>query len=154
MAQKSKWSPSAVLRAAVDVTRTVTSDLDHSEFRRLLKNFVSKKEYFLSPDSLEACKLLSHLGNNLRVRNNLEAAENICRIGLDRHPDHAGAVRIVMVTNLLLVLEDKGDDISAKELRDHLLPGLLTHEKLTFGGTITEGIVRTALLVPGRNSRQ
>ena len=43
-----------------------------------------------------------------------------------------------MVTNLLLVLEDKGDDTSAKELRDHLLPGLLTHEKLTFGGTITE----------------
>jgi hypothetical protein len=143
MAQKSKWSPSAVLRAAVDVTRTATSALDHSELGRLLRNFVSKKEYFLSPDSLEACKLYSHLGNNLRVRNDLEAAENLCRVGLDRHhkyrhPDHAGAVRIVMVTNLFLVLEDKGDRTSAEGLRDRLLPDLLTHEELTFGGAITE----------------
>jgi hypothetical protein len=143
MAQKSKWPPSAVLRAAVDVTSTATSTLDHSELDGLLKNFISKKEYFLSPDSLEACKLYSHLGNNLRVRIGLEAAENLCRVGLDRHhkyrhPDHAGAVRIVMVTNLLLVLEDKGDHAAAKGLRDRLLPDLLTHEKLTFGGAITE----------------
>ena len=72
MAQKSKWPPSAVLRTAVDVARNATSALDHSELGGLLKNFISKKEYFLSPDSLEACKLYSHLGNEL------EAAENLC----------------------------------------------------------------------------
>jgi len=126
MAQKSKWPPSTVLRAAVDVTKAATSALDHSELDGLWKNFISKKEYFLSPESLEA-------------------AENLCRVGLDhrhkyRHPDHAGAVRIVMATNLLLVLGDKGDYTSVKGLRDHLLQGLLTHGKLTFGGAITEVI--------------
>jgi hypothetical protein len=45
-----------------------------------------------------------------------------------------------MVTNLLLVLGDKGDYTSVKELRDLLLPGLQTHERLTFGGAITEAL--------------
>jgi hypothetical protein len=95
MAQKSKWPQSTVLRAAVDVTKTATSALDHSELDGLLKNFIFKKEYFLSPNSLEACKLYSHLGGDLRVRDDLKAAEDLCYVGLGhrhecRHPDHAG----------------------------------------------------------------
>jgi len=90
MAQKSKWPPSAVLRTAVDVARNATSALDHSELGGLLKNFISKKEYFLSPDSLEACNLYSHLGNDLRVRNELEAAENLCA------PDSIAIINIVI----------------------------------------------------------
>jgi hypothetical protein len=43
-----------------------------------------------------------------------------------------------MVTDLLLVLEDKGDHAAGKGLCDRLLPNLLTHKKLTFGGAITE----------------
>jgi hypothetical protein len=142
MAQKSKWSSSAVLRAAVDVTRTATSVTHHLELAVLMKNFMSKIEDFLWPNSLEACLLLSHLGNNLRVvRNNLEAAESHCRVGLNcyykyHHPGHTGAVQIMLMTNLLQVLEDRGHRVAAQALRDRLLPDLLTHENLTVGGAI------------------
>jgi Clr5 domain len=141
MAQRSKWSSAAVLRAAVDVTRTATSATHHLELAALMKSFMSKPEDFLWANSPEACLLLSHLGNNLRVRNDLEAAESNCRVGLDcyykhHYPSLTGAVQIVLVTNLLQVLEERGHGVAAQAVRDCLLPDFLTHKNLTFGGAV------------------
>jgi hypothetical protein len=133
MAQETKWSSSAVLYLAVDVTRTATSAVNHKEVAGLMKNVISKIPDFLSPTTREACMLHSHLGNNFRARNDLESAERHCRLGLGRHqechyPDHTGVCRIILETNLLLILEDKGDHTAAKELRARLLLDLVKPE--------------------------
>jgi hypothetical protein len=141
MVQESKWSPSAVIHSAVDVTRTVTSAVNHKEVAGLMKKVIRKNLDFLSPITREACMLHSHWGNILRARNNIESAEHHCRFGLSchqecHHPDHTGVCRIILETNLLLVLEDKGDRAAAQELRDRLLVDLVKHETDTIGSAV------------------
>jgi hypothetical protein len=141
MAQESKWSPSAVLHLAIDVTRTATSTVSHKEVAGLMKNVISKIPDFLSPITREACMLHSHLGNNFRARNDLESAERHCRLGLSRHrechhPNHTGVCRIILDTNLLLVLEDKGGHTAARELRDRLRLDLAKLETDTIGSAV------------------
>jgi hypothetical protein len=141
IAQESRWSPSAVLHLAIDVTRTATSTVHHKDVARLMKNVISKIPDFLSPITCEACMLHSHLGNNFRARNDLESAERHCRLGLSRHQecrhlDHTGVCRIILDTNLLLVLEDKGDHTAAQKLRDRLLLHLVKPETDTIGSAV------------------
>jgi hypothetical protein len=141
MAQESKWSPSAVLHLAIDVTRTATSTVSHKEVAGLMKNVISKIPDFLSPITREACMLHSHLGNNFRARNDLESAERHCRLGLSHHrechhPSHTGVCRIILDTNLLLVLEDKGGLDAARNLRNRLRLDLAKLETDTIGGAV------------------
>jgi hypothetical protein len=141
MLQESKWSPSALLHSAVDVVRTATSTVNHKEVAGLMKAVISKKLDFWSPITREGCMLHSHLGNTFRARNDLESAERHCRFGLSRHqechhPDHTGVCRIILETNLLLILEDKGDHAAAQGLRDRLLLDLAKHEAHTIGSEV------------------
>jgi len=141
MVQEPKWPPSAVIHLAVDVIRTATSAVNHKEVAGLMKNVISKTQDFLEPVTCEACVLHSHLGNGFRARNDLESAERHCRFGLSRHqechhPDHTGTCRIILGTNLLLILEDKGDHAAAQKLRGRLLLDLVKHETDTIGSAV------------------
>lgn len=103
-----------IYRAGINVTRTATLAENHKEIAELMKNIMSKRDDFISPSTIEACLLHSHLGNNFRARNELQAAERHCRRGFDcyqryHRSSNMHASQMILATNFLLVQKAKGE---------------------------------------------
>jgi hypothetical protein len=107
-----------IYRAGINVTRTATLAENHKEIAELMKNIMSKRDDFISPSTVEACLLHSHLGNNFRARNELQAAERHCRRGFDcyqryHRSSNMHASQMILATNFFLVREAKGELFNA-----------------------------------------
>jgi hypothetical protein len=105
--------------AGINVTRTAMFAENPKEIADLMINIMKKRN---EPNTIEACLLHSHLGNNLRSRNELQAAEHLCRRGIDcyqryHRSSNMHASQIILATNFLLVQEAKGEHVT----QDHLL---------------------------------
>lgn len=90
-----------------------------------MKNIMSKRNDFVWPSTIEACLLHSHLGNNFRARNELQAAEGHCRRALDcyqryHHSSNMHASEFILATNFLLVKVAKGEHVAQSHLTPHI----------------------------------
>jgi hypothetical protein len=106
--------------AGINVARTAMFAENPDEIADLMIKIMTKRN---EPNTIEACLLHSHLRNNYRARNELQAAGHHCRRGLDcyqryHRSSNMHASQIILATNFLLVQEAKGEHVT----QDHLLP--------------------------------
>jgi hypothetical protein len=122
----SELFPLAIYRAGINVTRTATTADNYKEVVGLMKDVFSERKDFLSPDSVEACLLHSHLGNFFRVQNDLRAAERHCALGLLCYPENDDTSRtsaswIVYAAKMLLSMGDTRENVAATRFHAYLL---------------------------------
>jgi hypothetical protein len=107
---------SSLFRAAIDVTRTATSDSAYAYVDWLAENYLSRKCEFVLANTAEACLLHLQLGSYSRARGNLRKAEKMCHTGLAGYHKLKGypnlskqarcsGIDTVIMINAILVLE-------------------------------------------------
>lgn len=127
--KRSTQTVSSLIRAAIDVARTATSDSAYAFVDWIMKNHLSQEPDVVFADTAEACLLHLCLGISSAACGNIRQAAKNCRVGLqgysklrgyDDFPEQAQytGLDVIMLINAKLL----GDVTAAKTLQGALSP--------------------------------
>lgn len=119
----------SLIRSAIDVTRTATSESAYAFVDWLIKNYLSQETDVTFASTAEACLLHLHLAVFSAARGNLPQAAKSCRTGLQGYSKLRGyndfprqaqctGLDVIMLINAKLV----GDVAAASALQEGLFP--------------------------------